>query len=576
MKRNLIITPNIEFWDFSKPILFLGSWYKGVGNENVLKNIDYITYENVNFGETFLETNKNLLLYYNELLIDLVVNLNKIHHVDYSKRYWEIIVGPWLKKFISYSYHRYHNIKSVLKDYEIEGAVLAISNAELPIATFNLSNFIWNASNNIEWNYVFESKIIEFLNPDIIINKKNVEVRQYSFLIKKRKLRIIFDWVSEQINKILINQNNYFFYQSYFPSTINLKLHIRLKQFPKLWSNYTIPNHFACSNLRERFWFAANSDNNFYLLLRTLLPETIPSCYLEGYKDLVKMAGKTVWPLNPKLIFTSNAFDSDEIFKIWTAQKVEMGVKYYIGQHGNNYGTMLGNFNWLEQTTCDKFVTWGWQNDNKQLKAFNFKISNKKTQKTIPLNGIALIELHPLHRLGPYDDHVIFSNYLENQLSFVSHLPEKIRLELTVRLHSASKYFQWNEEKLWKINFNQIKVENGSINIDKIIYNSRLVVHSYDSTGILETLSLNIPTLCFWDNNFEHIEETAKPFYNLLKEAKIYFNSPELLANHVSFIWDNVADWWYSENTQNARLAFVSQFSKKSDNPSLELYNLMK
>ena len=41
--------------------------------------------------------------------------------------------------------------------------------------------------------------------------------------------------------------------------------------------------------------------------------------------------------LNPEFIFTSNNFHTDEIFKLWSAIKVERGTKYYIGQHGNNY-----------------------------------------------------------------------------------------------------------------------------------------------------------------------------------------------------------------------------------------------
>ena len=65
---------------------------------------------------------------------------------------------------------------------------------------------------------------------------------------------------------------------------------------------------------------------------------------------------------NPKFIFTSNSFDTDEIFKQWVARNVEKSVPYFVGQHGNNYGQNIfeGRSIWPERSTCDSFITWGW------------------------------------------------------------------------------------------------------------------------------------------------------------------------------------------------------------------------
>ena len=73
-----------------------------------------------------------------------------------------------------------------------------------------------------------------------------------------------------------------------------------------------------------------------------------------------------------------------------------------------------------------------------------------------------------------------------------------------------------------------------------LIAQSRLIVHSYDSTGILETLSMNIPTICFWRDGFDHLDPSAKPYYESLKNAGIFFETPKHAANHISRYWNNI------------------------------------
>ena len=60
------------------------------------------------------------------------------------------------------------------------------------------------------------------------------------------------------------------------------------------------------------------------------------------------------------MIFTSNSFDTSEVFKLWTAEKVETGCPYIIGQHGNNYGAARYCPSETECVeTADAFLTWG-------------------------------------------------------------------------------------------------------------------------------------------------------------------------------------------------------------------------
>ena len=81
----------------------------------------------------------------------------------------------------------------------------------------------------------------------------------------------------------------------------------------------------------------------------------------------------------------------------------------------------------------------------------------------------------------------------------------------------------------------------------KLISKNRLVVHSYDSTGMLETLSLNIPTLAFWQNGLSHLNESARNNYEALVTAGIVHLSSESIAKTINTISNNVDSWWYQK-----------------------------
>ena len=146
---------------------------------------------------------------------------------------------------------------------------------------------------------------------------------------------------------------------------------------------------------------------------------------------------------------------------------------------------------------------------------------------------------------------------------------------MTIRLHPTFSQFNWGEESRWKDFDCSLKINTTNVHIRDLIAQSRLVIHSYDSTGILETLSQNIPTLAFWQNDLQHIRESAKPYYQLLIDAEIIHFTPESIAQKVNEIWDDVDSWWKQKNVQDSRRQFCKRYAKKSQNPIHELKTIL-
>ena len=100
---------------------------------------------------------------------------------------------------------------------------------------------------------------------------------------------------------------------------------------------------------------------------------------------------------------------------------------------------------------------------------------------------------------------------------------------------------------------------------------SRLVVHTYDSTGMLETLAGNIPTVAFWPMGLSHLTDEARADYAALISANIVHPTPEGAANHINFVIQDVDKWWSSSSVQKARADFVAKYSRLSATPVREL-----
>ena len=282
---------------------------------------------------------------------------------------------------------------------------------------------------------------------------------------------------------------------------------------------------------------------------------------------------KYVFPKNPKLIITSVNCDTDEVFKLWCANKLISRTKLIIYQHGSNYGTEKNDNNpSIDEMSSNYFINWGWSNfDNKYIPSqiMNKHNLNGALKKRNNKKKIYLIENLILQSYRTYDVYKEFENYFYDQKKFVSNLKNPIKKHLTIKLHSGYNTYNNCEELIrWKDYDSDLSVDVGKIKFKKVINSSKIIIFSYDSTGFLECLSYNIPCVAFWQNNLEHIRKEAKPYYEELNKANLLFFSPDSVASHVNKVYEDVDSWWCSDKIQKARKLFCEKYANRN-NPDI-------
>lgn len=585
--RYLIFTADERTWKFDRPVIFLGEWCRNFDRKHIWQSMDAVVaapyglaYEQKNSDHVEARALEEKLFYI------LYNTLNKHHAVQHSARFWRIVLGHWLRRYVDVMLNRVRTLEHCLQVYRLSGTTTFLA-GQYVLAPDDSYAAIW-AFNDDRWNSELYVRILNLLDVTIDLEEVIDEEKSAGFSppivatnksIKRRILKWSF-LQSVKTARFLVREDDAFIINSYLPKKEEIKLQLSLGQCPQVWFSPKLKilekiNKVLRTSLKNQI--VKKSGDNLENILGVMLFELLPICYLEGFSNLSILAKQQPWPKTPKFIFTSNNFDTDEVFKVWAASKVELGRKYFIGQHGNNYGTYRYMYPSIEESTSDKFLTWGWVDSLQQhTPAFVFKAAKKKTEHYNPQGGLLLIEVCLNHRLTTWDGTAEFVDYFEDQYSFVSELDKIPKQQLTIRLHSAYKYLRWNEEARWQAFDPSLKINTGDVAIRELIGKSRLVVHSYDSTGILETLSQNIPTLAFWQNGFDHLRDSAVPCYQLLLDVGVIHLTADSAATKVNEVWDNIESWWSSSEVQEARKKFCDRYAKLSQNPVRDLKILLQ
>ena len=85
-------------------------------------------------------------------------------------------------------------------------------------------------------------------------------------------------------------------------------------------------------------------------------------------------------------------------------------------------------------------------------------------------------------------------------------------------------------------------------------------MHNNPSTPIIESLNLNLPSILFFDKNSWRFESDYTELVNDLMQKKLLFENENEAAKHINLIWNNIDEWWFSNEIQNLRQEFLKNF----------------
>ena len=579
----LIPTAEKVTWKFDRPVIFLGEWCRRYDDRMLWSAMEASV--NPSYGNDQKKKDQDAAeaeKIFTELFPKLCSVLNDVHGVKHSERFWRILLGSWFHHYIKVVINRVNTLEECLKRYPIS-EIADFLGSPVTLASQN-SHTAANLYSDDRWNHQFTLKLLD------LIAEKEISKIPISDVVPRittapmtRAPKNLRTWFTRstlssyhKVASKFTSENEPLLISSYLSLKSELFLQVLLRQFPKMHIGEMFigkANIDLDVRLELSRKFGTHRNDLIESVTSKFLFELIPICYLEAFRELELNAQKRAFPASPKLIFTSNSFEYDEAFKFSAASKVENGTKLIYGQHGNNYGTHRYMNPLNEETTCDKFLTWGWQGSLPQhTPAFMLRNSGKRKPQINAMGHLLLIEDDEPIRFETWDTSNHYLEYLVAQKHFVGLLASEPKSQLLVRLTAASNQKKNSEVRQWKDFDYEIEVDYGFTKIRDLIERSRLIVHSYDSTGLLETLAWNLPTLAFWNGGFENLRDEVIPDYQLLHDIGIIHFTAAGAAEKVNEIWGDIDGWWASQDIQRARQVFCKKYAYLSGAPNYRYY----
>ena len=580
MKNNLVLFPDKENILEGYCNIFFEEKILAELDSNNLKKTKYIIEKPILYNNNQrLNSFEKCEKIFHSIMNDIYIVLNKTHHVNWQKKSWEILIGHWLKRFIWIVFFKYQNIQNIFNKYKISNVFLSSSDNN-EVASHETWQ-IYNLSIDKEWSWILSSKIIQYIdnnkmtfNKSTIINKNFYEKKTFYERTQNNlsiKLKLL-QKLTHVVNFFFKNNNN-LITNTYLPLIEEKKLEILFHQIPRFYSTPKIDYEPINHNFRNKIKITKDDFCIEGKIIRDLIAYYLPTFVVENFKKLKLAVDKNNYPSNPKFVYTSNLFEADEAFKYYVADNVSSSKPaiYIVGQHGNSYFTRVDNNFVNEFTSCDYFLSWGNKSlDNKKIiNTFNYKhLNNKKYNK--PGKKLLIV----LRSLGfnalPYDRWHEGQKEFDITKKFLLSIKNDFKDDVIIRLHQTFNYRYKFFVKKFLNGLEEFKIDFGYNKIENLAIDSKIIIFNYDSTGFLESLISNKPSICFYPNVFNHLNYDCVEYYKLLKDSKIIFDNEIELKIHLKSIWEDPITWWNSKKVEDARNIFSKMFSKPQNNNPLK------
>ena len=590
MKLQLTSTDN--FYKDVSNLLLLGEWCVDINdkkNYNIAKN-HYSNLEEVTKNSEFCYK------VYDFFISKVSDKLNKLNNKNYSNRYWEILIGPWLWFYICVVYDRYKSLLTVSKKYKDLEVTIADKN-------YVCSKFVDNyyLIQKHEYNYFIFSEIIKNYNFDFQINfhqSDNLVKYLNSFLLpklsKKTKQRINYIYLLKKFIKIpfmVINfiklkyaksHNN--FININMPVGLDKKLYRKLNQvFYQEYRSIIIPNLYVKidTKIRAEKIVSYKLDQPFYELINNLLLNNIPIEYLENYKLNSECIKHFIHKKIPRLIGVRSPCEFHSVLRFLTSEYSRLGAKILSCQEGGGQGARIINLmdEKIDSRFADLYLTWGWKSKEKNTIPFYFtKLFWLKKYK-YNVNGSIIILgascRNYFHSFNSGQLPIYNSTLIKMNVGLIKSVNKAVYKDLIYRFHWQ---FGYNEIEYIKKEFSNLKISTREkeSHFYELFFKSKLIVITTDFTTIKQAFVCNHPTILLWDKNYFTVRDSAKKYYDELNKVGILFYNYTDCANKINQISNDPMKWWQTKEVQDAKNKYAEYFCKLSKDISTDLAQTIK
>ena len=582
MNKKRLITSKIsdlfESDDADCENLFIDDFcYFGL-NEKLYSNKTYSTIElPTNDNIECVKAYEYLNIFHNKILNELHSKLNSHHGVNYTLRYWRIVLDPWLTTYINNTYEKFYRINRIdfeninlnfiffnnLEDYP---TCYDYEEFEHQMRGFLYSQYLYQKILASEYKENIQIKFQDYFKDDNFKDELNYinKIKQFNTTqfadgssIKKNLLKPIII-ILDRLLSIFFFKFKAVFICIKMPYLAYIALQLRLLQVPRFFfREFTFKGKKGKldKNLRSSLKIELKASNKFEHFIYDNILDRLPICVVEDFNEIQKSIKKI--NIVPQNIVFDNVLYGNFYIKFWLAFcSLNKNITLISHQHGGSIPQRSKDYD-FEEKISDFHATWHIpiHKKDKQLPPLKLsaipRINNKKgkscllvpfaTQWTYKKCWDATPQgIDSLDHIYQYD--VFFQN-----------LTTDIQKEFIIK---PDVNLGMNEEKKMKELF-----PNSNFITDRDLIKSfqlaKIIICTYPETTFLEALASGRPTILIFPKKHWHFNSQFQELVNSLEKGNIIFYDPIKVAKHINKIWEDPLLWWNSREIKYLKeLAF--------------------
>jgi len=290
-------------------------------------------------------------------------------------------------------------------------------------------------------------------------------------------------------------------------------------------------------------------------VIRRLLPLAMPLGFAEALPDVRSQLQSL---RQPKLLYSANANQMHLAYQVASATWSDKGTIVVSHQHGGHQGLdVVHAGEEYEARASHLHYTFGWSDHRLNVRPLvTAPPAVNGPMKSDRLLLMTLADSDSTYRLQPFctPDHV----------RVVARETRQFLGDLNWSADVVIRGSHSDVEVLQTQHFTRI--DDLSISGAMSASRAALTVHNYLGMSWLETLALDIPTVCFIPKGIHKFRASAQPFADALIRVGVLHYSGSEAAKFVNSLRGNPTAWWQSAEVQEAREAFVARYANFNDN----------
>ena len=105
--RYLITSSDECTWRFDRPVVFLGGWCLPYNKRHIWENMDGVVASPYGLGKVQKDIDHTEARGFEDRLFsELCWVLNQHHDIQHSERFWRIVLGHWVRRYVDVMLYR--------------------------------------------------------------------------------------------------------------------------------------------------------------------------------------------------------------------------------------------------------------------------------------------------------------------------------------------------------------------------------------------------------------------------------------------------------------------------------------